>query len=819
MSAKTLPRLCLEVALAASLGAAAAHGDVTLTPVPLPPLGLGDDVMFVVEGSPGDLPFLIFGPNPGPIDLPLVGTIEVGVPNWILGLPAFPESGQIEVPFDINCGFVSAAPQYAQAVSISPTLPITVTGKSAQLVLTVDPLLVDDCDGNGVDDDCQLRMSATDCDGDGLLDVCEDDCDANGVPDECQSFADCNANAIPDSCEPDADGDGIPDACDIADCDGDGFPDEFEPDCNGNGIPDDCESCAEDLWIRWGADDCVGPNGNAGGLEAVQFGGCSNVSAVATTLSSPSGHSCVDDARSHNRFGAGFRLDGLSGSEFDLGDDDALSFAVTVAETGGVPAQLDALLFLQRTAPGSTQAGAAPKYGLQVMRDGVEVFRETGRETTSTWQQAAFDFSEDPAFLVFSEVAIFEFYLLAYDDEGAFLAGQEAWELDEFEVDVCCGTGGPAPDCNTDGIPDFCEPDCDGDRLPDDCEDDENGNGSPDDCEQPCGECQGKVDSLELFYGGSSVLDLMVLDNDDVVVFAGIVTPGEVISFAAIGDDFGSNITLVDAGVEILTIHTSCSDPIGAGSLFGDFEVLGGSSDDGGPLCVIIPCGECYGKVDALDLLYTGSTPLDLEVQDNDDEIVFAGLVTPGEVVSFTSIGNDLGSNIHLFDAGDEILSIHTSCSDPIGISSVFGDFVVVGGSSEDGGAFCDLSLDACGDNGKPESLEVVYTGRSCFATRTQQDFDKWSCSGDPDDEPFVHIIAYKDGSNVYFDGFVSIGEAFLIDSANAGQNELSSNTNVDVFALDGTPLQQVNFHTSCSQPLFVGDVYGSIEITGFTNE
>ena len=39
-----------------------------------------------------------------------------------------------------------------------------------------------------------------------------DDCDANGVPDECQP--DCNNDGTPDACETDSDGDGVPDECD-----------------------------------------------------------------------------------------------------------------------------------------------------------------------------------------------------------------------------------------------------------------------------------------------------------------------------------------------------------------------------------------------------------------------------------------------------------------------------------------------------------------------------------------------------------------------------------------------------------------------------
>ena len=83
-----------------------------------------------------------------------------------------------------------------------------------------------DCNLNGVPDECQIE--GNDCDSDGVPDACETDCDNDGVPDSCQSSADCNDNGIPDSCdisgdlESDADADGIPDSCQESDSGGGG---------------------------------------------------------------------------------------------------------------------------------------------------------------------------------------------------------------------------------------------------------------------------------------------------------------------------------------------------------------------------------------------------------------------------------------------------------------------------------------------------------------------------------------------------------------------------------------------------------------------
>ncbi len=129
-------------------------------------------------------------------------------------------------------------------------------------------LVLNDCDGNGTPDDCDIaRGSAVDVIGEvGVIDSCEDcnsngvgdldelaanDCNSNMIPDDCDLAsgfaADCNSNGIPDNCEPDCNANGVADDCDIAgptstDCQPDGIPDECQDDCDTNNVPDDCEA-------------------------------------------------------------------------------------------------------------------------------------------------------------------------------------------------------------------------------------------------------------------------------------------------------------------------------------------------------------------------------------------------------------------------------------------------------------------------------------------------------------------------------------------------------------------------------------------------
>ncbi len=136
----------------------------------------------------------------------------------------------------------------------------------------------DDCNGNGVQDVCE--MDGNDCNDNVVLDECElandpgSDCNDNGVLDECEiasgAVSDCDGNGTPDECEiagNDCDGNGVHDECDLdddpsSDCNDNGVLDECETasgaavDCNGNGTPDECEIAGNDCDNNGVLDEC-----------------------------------------------------------------------------------------------------------------------------------------------------------------------------------------------------------------------------------------------------------------------------------------------------------------------------------------------------------------------------------------------------------------------------------------------------------------------------------------------------------------------------------------------------------------------------------
>ncbi|NOS99972.1 MAG: hypothetical protein HOP29_05040 [Phycisphaerales bacterium] len=108
--------------------------------------------------------------------------------------------------------------------------------------------------------------------------------------------------------------------------------------------------------------------------------------------------------------------------------------------------------------------------------------------------------------------------------------------------------------------------------------------------EPGCGECDGKVTKLTLKYNGSYAGTIKVKQKKPwVKVFEGMVAPGGTFSFMG-ADDKGTlstEISIYVNGTLKQTIHTSCSQPIGVGSVFGKFEVVAGESRNGGALCPI----------------------------------------------------------------------------------------------------------------------------------------------------------------------------------------------------------------------------------------
>ncbi len=147
----------------------------------------------------------------------------------------------------------------------------------------------EDCNLNGADDFCDIASGYS------------EDCDGNGIPDECQPWCDCNENGIADFCDlalgysQDCNENGIPDECDVlplcqagAPC----FPEVCSEDCQGDGIPDDCQLGSGGISLQ--IDDGSSENnwgltngGELCWLNHFNAGGPANVAGLSVCFGSP----------------------------------------------------------------------------------------------------------------------------------------------------------------------------------------------------------------------------------------------------------------------------------------------------------------------------------------------------------------------------------------------------------------------------------------------------------------------------------------------------------------------------------------------------
>ncbi len=114
----------------------------------------------------------------------------------------------------------------------------------------------------------------------------------------------------------------------------------------------------------------------------------------------------------------------------------------------------------------------------------------------------------------------------------------------------------------------------------------DDGSSDDEDC------CKGKVKELTLQYTVSDFISasIVVDQKDGTNVFSGTIEPGNN-TFTFAGADnkgtLGTEISIYVDGSLNTTIHTSCSKPIGPGLVSGNFEVISGTSRNGGALCPV----------------------------------------------------------------------------------------------------------------------------------------------------------------------------------------------------------------------------------------
>ncbi len=247
--------------------------------------------------------------------------------------------------------------------------------------------------------------------------------------------------------------------------------------------------------------------------------------------------------------------------------------------------------------------------------------------------------------------------------------------------------------------------------------------------------------------------------------------------------------------------------------------------------------GECKGEVAQLTLRNNGAEGdivVKNEVGDSLGEfpqvpgggtfLVNIPEPTPSISVNKTKIPTSCDTDGFSEDnAGDE-----SGPCEVFGAGSIFGDFEVANGVSSIGGplpksARCsdstdDKNLDGSGHSGRYclpanetrlRSLTLEYTADDCDFTNNRQS-GKVKCR-DRGALPELAQIQVIGGGEVYFDGsYVSVGSQILLAPRKPGR-PIAGNTRVRIKNEQGTLVQRVRLHTSCSKPLERGNQFGSL--------
>ena len=225
-----------------------------------------------------------------------------------------------------------------------------------------------------------------------------------------------------------------------------------------------------------------------------------------------------------------------------------------------------------------------------------------------------------------------------------------------------------------------------------------------------CAVCTGGVTDLVLKYNGEEAATVQVFQfsiaTGLTTIFDDIVEAGANFTIAGANVDgtFGRRIVLVVNEGSKVMLNTSCDMPIGPNLTRGDFEVVSGTSSEGGALCPVTKpdCGPCDGGVTSLTLRYEGfsrhSKVAKVQVYqkvNGTNVVVFNEKVAPGEEFTITGHNNDgtFGHKVWikttLKNGKCYWAKLFTGCQCPIGFGYECSGYELVSGTSKNGGNLC----------------------------------------------------------------------------------------------------------------------------------
>ncbi len=104
-------------------------------------------------------------------------------------------------------------------------------------------------------------------------------------------------------------------------------------------------------------------------------------------------------------------------------------------------------------------------------------------------------------------------------------------------------------------------------------------------------------------------------------------------------------------------------------------------------------CSPCTDGITSLSLKYaaTGTSAVSIKVEDQHAS-VFDASISPGDTIVLNgslSNGRFAGNKLFIEENGVLKTTLNISCSTPLYVKSVFGDFILIGGTTRTGGSLC----------------------------------------------------------------------------------------------------------------------------------
>ncbi len=325
------------------------------------------------------------------------------------------------------------------------------------------------------------------------------------------------------------------------------------------------------------------------------------------------------------------------------------------------------------------------------------------------------------------------------------------------------------------------------------------------------------------------------------IYFAGNVAEGANFSasIANAGSSFASNTYFYffdQQGGPLLQsakYHTSCSAPIVLGDGILSATLVGYDGENGGLITLPDPVFEDANTAPGPEAI-VGSTVQFKYIVSNTGNEKLSNVNLSDDKIAGLTLEED-GNGDAFLDPGEEWIYSGSEIAKE-GLQTNKGTATAKLGSTDlmamDPANYTGImdpppSGDICDLFGKPVALKFDYiTGTTVSTAQASDKAEILFDSGTVDDDGVSWIVvtdeddatkALAGGGKRFFQGDVAFDETFV---ANNATDSFGSNTYIHFFDdSTGGLLQSISYHTSCSQPIQIGDVIGNATLIGYQGE